>query len=159
MNEDAKKTLLRSVPHGLYIVTTGSGGAAHGFTATWLTQASFKPPLIMMGVKRDSHGYTTIVENKSFIVNFVGKDGRAICEKFFQAPKPENNCFGPYAFVTSPATGAPVLEAATGYLDCRVTSVVEGGDHAVIVGEVIEANIMKAGDPLVLADTPWKYGG
>lgn len=159
MNDDARKSLLRAIPHGLYIVTTGSGDSAHGFTATWLTQASFKPPLIMMGVRRDSHAFTTITANHTFIVNFVPKEARAICEKFFQPPKAEKDHFGPYRFAPSSISGGPVLADALGHLDCRVTDVVDRGDHAIIVGEVLEAVISKPGEPLVLGDTPWKYGG
>ncbi|MBI3817345.1 MAG: flavin reductase [Planctomycetes bacterium] len=159
MNEDAKKTLLRFIPHGLYVITTGAGDSAHGFTATWMTQASFKPPLVAIGVRRDSHAFTTIAANGSFIVNFVGKNDRAICEKFFQPPKSENQHFGNYAFSPAPVTGGPALTDALAWLECKVTDIVDRGDHAVVVGEVVGANIIKAGDPLVLADTPWKYGG
>ncbi|MFN0204688.1 MAG: flavin reductase family protein [Planctomycetota bacterium] len=159
MNEDAKKTLLRAVPHGLYIITTGTGDSAHGFTSTWFTQASFKPPLVVTAVRRDSHAYTTIRDNNSFIVNYIPKSARAAAEVFFKPPRPENNKFGIYTFAPSPVSGGPVLEVALGYLDCKLVHIYDNGDHSLFVGEVTEAEVRAAGEPLVLGDTPWKYGG
>lgn len=159
MNEDAKKTLLRAVPHGLYIITTGAGAAAHGFTATWLTQASFKPPLLVAAIRRDSHAYTAVKDNNSFVVNYLPKAARAIAEVFFKPPRPENNKFGIYTFAPSPVSGGPALEDALGILDCKLVHVYDNGDHSLFVGEVTEAEIRTPGEVLVLGDTPWKYGG
>lgn len=162
MNEDAKKTLLRMIPHGLYVVTSGKAagdGPAHGFTATWLTQASFKPPLVMMGVRKDSQSYASVTGNGAFVVNFITKGDRAMAERFFQAPPASGSRFGDQPFRPSPATGAPVLEAALGFVECKVVHVFDHGDHSVVVGEVIEAQILQGGEPLLLSDTPWKYGG
>ena len=47
---DAKKTLLRKIPHGLFICGVADGDEVNGFTASWVTQASFEPPLVMMAV-------------------------------------------------------------------------------------------------------------
>jgi flavin reductase (DIM6/NTAB) family NADH-FMN oxidoreductase RutF len=53
-----------------------------------------------------------------------------------------------------------VLDQAVSYLECEVKEIVEGGgDHAVVVGEVIEAEVTRQDPPLVMADTPWHYGG
>lgn len=159
MNEDAKKSLLRAVPHGLYVVTTGAGDAAHGFTATWLTQASFKPPMVAVAVRRDSLGFAAIARNGNFVVNFLAKDAAAVAERFFKPPKPEGGRFGELAFAPGTATGGPVLAVALGHLECAVRQVADHGDHAIVLGEVVEAARAPEGEPLVLADTPWKYGG
>lgn len=159
MDENAKKTLLRFVPHGLYILTSGSGDAAHGFTATWLTQASFTPPQVVVAVRRDSHAFASIAAGGAFGVNLLSKDGRAIAEAFFKPPRPAAGRLGDHRFHSSPLTGVPVLEAALGFLGCRVVGSFGEGDHGLYLGEVVEAEIRAPGEPLVLADTPWKYGG
>ncbi len=159
MNESAKKALLQKIPHGVYVVTTGTGASAHGFTATWLTQVSFEPPLIAIGVRRDSKAYTTVTESKQLVVNFLAKDGRGIAERFFKPPAVDGSSFGDVPFHAGPATGGPVLDAALGFAECRVTNVQDGGDHAIVVAQVVEAGVLKEGAALILADTPWKYGG
>ena len=51
---DAKKTLLRKIPHGLFICGVREGDEVNGFTASWVTQGSFEPPMVVMGVRADS---------------------------------------------------------------------------------------------------------
>ncbi len=54
MDLEAKKKVLRSFTYGLYILTAGDGEEMAAGTVNWVTQASFAPPLIALGVKRDS---------------------------------------------------------------------------------------------------------
>ena len=56
MNEDAKKTALRMIPYGMFILTTKSkdGQNVGAATVNWVTQTSFSPPLVAVGVKADS---------------------------------------------------------------------------------------------------------
>jgi flavin reductase (DIM6/NTAB) family NADH-FMN oxidoreductase RutF len=49
MNEDAKKTALRMIPYGLYVLTAeGKDGAVAAATDNWVTQAAFTPPLVVL---------------------------------------------------------------------------------------------------------------
>ena len=54
LNTDAKKTLLRKIPHGVFICGVAEGELVNGFTASWVTQGSFEPPLVVMAVRADS---------------------------------------------------------------------------------------------------------
>ena len=59
MNQDAKKTALRMIPYGIYVLTADDGkGNVAGATVNWVTQTAFNPPLVVAGVKTDS-GNTT----------------------------------------------------------------------------------------------------
>ena len=63
MDEDAKKTALRMIPYGLYVLTAESkSGAVAAATVNWVTQASFVPPLVVLGVKTDSGAHAIIKE-------------------------------------------------------------------------------------------------
>ena len=63
MDEDAKKTALRMIPYGLYVLTAeGKDGAVAAATINWVTQASFGPPLVVTGVKADSGAHAIITE-------------------------------------------------------------------------------------------------
>lgn len=159
MNEAAKKTLLRKVPHGLYVVTSGRGDSVHGFTATWMTQSSFAPPIVVLGVRRDSKSFESIRSVGALCVNLVPKDRRDLAEKFFKMPSAAGSRFDDVTFHAGAATGCPVIDDALGFLECRVLEVVERGDHATIVAEVVEAGVLRDGDLLELSHTPWKYGG
>ena len=49
LDADAKKVLLRKIPHGLFVCGVRDGDEVNGFTASWVTQGSFEPPLVVMG--------------------------------------------------------------------------------------------------------------
>lgn len=158
MDAQAKKIALRKIPHGIFIVGVAADGQLNAFTATWLTQASFTPPLVMLGVKKETLSYRMIERSKVFSVNLLGKDGKPIAEHFV---KPAHVAGEKLAGVrhTRGITGAPILEEAIAYFECEVRQIAEGGDHAVVIGEVVEAGVRRDVEALTLDDTGWQYGG
>ena len=70
MDENAKKTALRMIPYGLYVLTAeDQDGNLSAATVNWVTQASFEPPLVAVGVKGDSAAHAIIQESGSFALN------------------------------------------------------------------------------------------
>ena len=65
LDADAKKVLLRKIPHGLFICGVRNGDEVNGFTASWVTQGSFEPPLVVMGVRADSSSHAIIEATSS----------------------------------------------------------------------------------------------
>ncbi len=66
MDPNAKKTTLRMIPYGLYVLTAAhADGRVAAGTVNWVTQASFEPPLVAVGVKTDSHAHALIKDTKS----------------------------------------------------------------------------------------------
>jgi flavin reductase (DIM6/NTAB) family NADH-FMN oxidoreductase RutF len=160
MDLEAKKIALRKFPHGVYVIGVCEGGRASAFTGTWLTQASFAPPLVALGVRKDSHSFQMLTRGRVFSVNILGKAHKAIAEHFVKpAPDPAEKLA---AFKhRAGTTGAPILEEAIAYLECEVREVSGAlGDHAVVLGEVVDAGVRDAAAPaLTLLDTGWHYGG
>ena len=61
MNADAKKTVLRMIPYGIYVLTADDGkGNIAAATVNWVTQTAFAPPLVVVGVKTDSGAYQVV---------------------------------------------------------------------------------------------------
>ena len=73
MDPNAKKTALRMIPYGLYVLTAKDGDDVAAATVNWVTQASFAPPLVVVGVKADSHAHAVIKKTKAFALNVLGK--------------------------------------------------------------------------------------
>jgi len=75
MDANAKKTALRMIPYGLYVLTAAdkSGSRVAAATVNWVTQVAFEPPLVVVGVKTDSHAHPLIKETKAFALNVLGK--------------------------------------------------------------------------------------
>jgi flavin reductase (DIM6/NTAB) family NADH-FMN oxidoreductase RutF len=85
MDANVKKTVLRMIPYGLYVLTAkGKDDAVAAATVNWVTQASFEPPLIAVGVKTDSHAHALIKESKAFALNVLGKGQQALAFTFFK---------------------------------------------------------------------------
>ena len=149
MNADAKKTVLRMIPYGIYVLTADDGaGNISAATVNWVTQSAFAPPLVVVGVKTDSGTYQTVKTAKTFALNMLGKEQKSLAFTFFRPADVSDGKLSGQAYRKG-TTGAPILVDAPGAVECRVTSVVEQGDHHIIVGEVIEAHLNRppAGRP------------
>ncbi len=143
MDTDAKKTVLRMIPYGIYVLTADDGhGNVAAATVNWVTQSAFAPPLVVVGVKADSGTYKTVKAAGTFALNMLGKDQKALAFTFFRPADVSDGKLSGQPFRKG-TTGAPILVEAPGAVECRVTSIVEQGDHHIVVGEVIEAHLGK----------------
>ena len=149
MNQDAKKAALRMIPYGIYVLTADDGkGNVAGATVNWVTQTAFNPPLVVVGLKTDSGAYQIVKNTKHFALNMLGKGHKGLAFTFFKPAQFADGKLSGQA-VHEGTTGAPILDAAPAAVECKVTSIVEQGDHHVVVGEVVEAHLPKpiAGRP------------
>lgn len=150
--------MLRKIPHGLYICGVKDGEDVNGFTASWLMQASFKPPLVVNCVRQDSKSHEMIKNSGVFAISILEAGQKDLAQKFFQPLRQVGNRFEDVEFYLG-ETGCPIISDSLGYVECQVVSAVEKGDHTVYVGEVIASGVHREGDPLLLENTGWQYGG
>ena len=159
MDPQAKKIALRKIPHGVYVVGLKDGAQLNAFTATWLTQVSFTPPLVAVGIRKDSHSFEMIKQGRVFSVNVLGKDQKSVAEHFVKPAQVVGEKLQTVAHRVG-KTGAPVLNDAIAFFECEVREIAnEKGDHALIIGEVVEAGVHRDEPALTLMDTGWHYGG
>jgi flavin reductase (DIM6/NTAB) family NADH-FMN oxidoreductase RutF len=143
MNTDAKKTVLRMIPYGIYVLTAKAGeGTIGAATVNWVTQTAFAPPLLVVGVKTDSGTYALLKSTKIFTLNMLGKDAKGLAFTFFKPAALADGKISGQAFHNG-TNGLPILDAAIGALECKIVSIVEQGDHHIVVGEVVEAHLPK----------------
>jgi flavin reductase (DIM6/NTAB) family NADH-FMN oxidoreductase RutF len=158
LDEQAKKTMLRKIPHGLYICGVKEGDEVNGFTASWVMQSSFTPPLVVNCVKHDSRSHAMIKASGVFTLSFLEAGQKEMAQKFFKPQRRVGNKFEDVEFYLG-ETGCPIISDSLGYVECQVVGSVEKGDHTVFVGEVVASGIHREGDPLLLESTGWQYGG
>ena len=155
---EAKKALLRKIPHGVFICGVREGEEVNGFTASWVTQGSFEPPLLVMAVRAEGSSHGIIQRTKKFSLNVLREDQKDLAALFF---KPQTALGGrfemaPFRFGD---LGLPLLENVVGGVECEVVGELSHGDHTVFVGEVKSAKLHQDGAALNLAATGWSYGG
>jgi flavin reductase (DIM6/NTAB) family NADH-FMN oxidoreductase RutF len=143
MDQDAKKTALRMIPYGIYVLTADDGhGNVAAATINWVTQTAFAPPLVVVGVKTDSGAYPIVKETKKFTLNMLGKDAKGVAFTFFKPTKLEDGRLSGQS-IRRGKNGLPILDAALAAVECNVAGIVEQGDHHIIIGEVVEAHLTK----------------
>ncbi len=141
MDEQAKKTALRMIPYGLYVLTAKApDGSLSAATVNWVTQTAFVPPLIALGVKTDSGAYAAIKETGQFALNVLGKGQGALAFAFFKPAQLVDGKLSGEPFHPG-GHGAPILENAPAALEARVVQIVEVGDHHTVVAEVTEVHL------------------
>ncbi len=145
MDSEAKKTALRMIPYGIYVLSAQSADGARVAAATvnWVTQTSFNPPLVAVGVKADSGAYHLLKETKAFALNILGTGQGKLAFGFFKPAEKSGNTISGEPFRTG-KTGAPILDNAPAVVECNVVEIVARGDHHIVVGEVIDAHVVKS---------------
>lgn len=143
MDEAARKTALRMIPYGIYVLTgQDQDGGFAAATVNWVTQTSFDPPLVVVGLKSDSSAYGVVKKSGGFALNMLGKGQQGAAFAFFKPVAPEGNTVGGEPFRAG-STGHPILENATASVECKLVEIVEQGDHHIVIGEVVDANVAK----------------
>ncbi|MGA7224926.1 MAG: flavin reductase family protein [Candidatus Acidiferrales bacterium] len=159
MDPKTKQKVLRLLTNGMYIITARSGERYGAATITWVSQASFKPPLLMVALRKDGSVYQCLVESRLAVLHVLDAVQRDLAQKFFAATEESQGMLNgePYSEGT---TRAPILDNLGSYLECKVVEIVEQhGDHAVAILEAVDAVIRREIKPLTVTDSPWQYGG
>jgi len=159
MDQNAKRTLLRKIPYGMYVVTTQDGDRRNGLTVTWLSQVSFRPPLVAMAVAKACRNYPMIRRAGVVAIHFLPKSGAKTANLFILPTRRKPDKFEGLA-VAQGVTGAPVIDDVMGVLEGRLVHTLETiGDHDVLVFEIVEARLGRDEPLLYLSDTTLQYAG
>jgi flavin reductase (DIM6/NTAB) family NADH-FMN oxidoreductase RutF len=154
----AKKAVLRQFTYGLYAVSCAHEGDTNAFTANWLTQVSFEPPMIAVSVENDGASLPLIRASGRFGVNTFASGQRELAGGL---GKPRSRVPDKLAGVEhslSPS-GLPILGDALGYVECLVTGEVPSGDSTVLVGEVVYAHVLHEAEPLTMREAGFRHFG
>lgn len=156
--EAAKKSTLRMIPYGLYVLTARDGDEIGAGCINWVTQTSFAPPLVAMGVKKDSHLYSVLQKSGQFALSFLATGQKDVAFAFFKPTTVEGATINGSAFEAH-ETGAPVISSAAAWVEGKIVGNVDIGDHACVIGEVTNAGTLSGAPILTLDEVGVKYGG
>ncbi|MBO4253329.1 flavin reductase family protein [Streptomyces griseorubiginosus] len=118
------------------VVTTRWQGLPYGTTVSAFTSLSMEPPMVLVSLDRRSQLLTALRASGTFGVNILGSAQAAVAAHF--ARKGGTGKFADVAWLDD--SGLPRLPDVTGFVNCRVASLVDGGDHLVVLGEVMAAD-------------------
>jgi len=122
---------------GVTVITTkGEDGTPNGLTANAFMSLSLAPPLVIISVDKNATCYSCFVPNNGFTVNFLSEDQEEISRRF--ATKGANK-FAGLKWQTG-SNGVAVIEGTLGSVECKITQCHDGGDHTIVLGEILRVS-------------------
>ncbi|MBC8216266.1 MAG: flavin reductase [Candidatus Marinimicrobia bacterium] len=158
LNLDDKKTILRKIPSGLYIVTGMDDNVPSAAVVSFLTQSSIDPPLITMALREGSAIYHTVKKTKKCAIHFPAKDQQSLVASFFKIKTKDSKTINKHEYEIG-EKGNPLLKNIPMILEVDVREESTIGDHHVFICEVADTILRSDEDALLMMHTNWKYGG
>lgn len=140
-------------PTGVVVVTAVVDGEPLGMVVGSFTSVSLDPPLVAYLPARSSSSYAKLGASDTFCVNVLAVEQEALCRQFASRT---GDKYAGVAWHPS-ALGSPILDEAVAWIDCSVDTVVEAGDHDIVLGRVHDLGVGADGAPLLFFQGG--YGG
>ncbi len=170
---DPVEQVMHEFPYGIYIVGSVEDGEPNGMIADWVMQVSFEPRLVAVALEDDSRSLARIRANGVFTVNLLTEepDSMELARQFLQpydaskikgrsdaaAAQRHHKLDGVEHWLRD--SGCPVLEDALAWLECEAEQFVEAGDHVLVIGRVLDGEVLVSAEPLTSLYTGWTYSG
>jgi flavin reductase (DIM6/NTAB) family NADH-FMN oxidoreductase RutF len=129
---------------GVTIVTCLSGRGPLGITANSFSSLSLDPPLVMWAPAKSSSRFDSFVTAEHFAIHVLAEDQRDLCGGFARSGEAFDGLD-----VSEGYEGTPLIDNCLSRFECRRHAVYPGGDHAIVVGEVLRVTVEAAGVPLI----------
>jgi flavin reductase len=126
---------------GITVVTTLQDGVPHAMTASAFTSVSLEPPLVLVCVDKGVRMHAAILTCGSWAVSVLGADQQPLAERFARSGRDLYSQFEGVPTVAAPKTGCPVITGSLSWLECRTWATYDGGDHTIVVGEVLSLGL------------------
>jgi flavin reductase (DIM6/NTAB) family NADH-FMN oxidoreductase RutF len=134
---------------GVTIITVDLDGEVHGMTANAFASVSLDPMLVLVCVDHSTRTHAHLHAKKRFGINVLCETQRAISEYYARAERFHENAEAEAgAGFDRTRHGTPVLNGALAYLECRLRSAQDAGDHTIFIADV-EDVVVREGDPLL----------
>lgn len=163
MSEENIKQALNMMPYGFYSITSKDGDDVNAMVANWLTQSSFEPRQITLALQKTSYTHGVIENGGVFAINLFLAEDVDYLKPFTKSREKSPDKMEDAKFEPAPQTGCPILEGAAAVIECKVANMIDtGGDHDLVVGEVVGGQVIKeaeVGVVLTLPDLGWSYAG
>jgi flavin reductase (DIM6/NTAB) family NADH-FMN oxidoreductase RutF len=163
MSDDTIKDTLRMLPYVFCGITSRGDDVVNAMVATWITQVSFEPRLVALGLQKTSYTHGLVKQSGVFALNLFRKEDQEILMPLCKSRAKFANKMNEVSYTAAPETGCPVLTGAAAYVEFKVAQIIDiGGDHDIVIGEPVGAGVLQeteAGDVLTLPHLGWSYAG
>ncbi len=137
VSADAFRAALGRFVTGVTVVSCVVDGLDHAMTANSLTSVSLDPPLVLVCVEVETRFHDAVVAAGEWGVSILGAGARGTAAWLATRGRPLVGQLDPVACHRGELTGAALVDDALGWLEVRTVAVHPGGDHSIVVGEVV----------------------
>jgi len=150
LDPDAFRKIIGHFATGVTVVTTRVDDLDHAMTASAFTSVSLEPLMVLVCVDKEARFHDAVEESGTWAVSLLEAGGRLAAQWFATKGRPLLGQLDRYPHHRGPVTGAAVLDVSLAWLECRTSALHEGGDHDIVVGEVVNMGLGASGAvPLV----------
>jgi flavin reductase (DIM6/NTAB) family NADH-FMN oxidoreductase RutF len=135
---------------GITVMSAQGPSLVHGMTANAFASVSLDPLLVLVSVHRDARIRAAVRDAGGYALSLLAADQAEVAGWFGDAGRPGGSAqFDFVAWRRGPTTGAPLIEGALGWIECRLHDTVAAGDHVLMIGRVTSLEASERRDPLV----------
>ncbi|MEU5366083.1 flavin reductase family protein [Streptomyces sp. NPDC005925] len=145
----ALNTTMRHFVTGVTVLTCGSPAEAEGVTVSTLTTIPGDPPMVCVALRQGSRGLKSLLAAETFVANGLAADHEWLAHHFARRRRPKGLAqLAPRTWAEPSPNGAPRLQGAVSWLECRLERTVAAGDHELVMARVL-TGAATVGAPLV----------
>lgn len=149
IDETLYKQALGLFPSGVTVVTAyDQQGQVVGLTASAFTALSISPPLILVCPNYESDSYPVLSEQKKFAINILSSTQTQEAYAFAKKGEAKTEAIKEIPMIAGEFQ-TPLMEGAVASFECSLWREYEGGDHAILVGEIQRVTINESASPMV----------
>ena len=142
------RTVIGHFATGVTVITAAADGLLHGMTANAFTSLSLDPVMVLVCVDKTTHAHRIVSAGNAFTVNVLGEHQEEVSRLFARKSEPEPGTLRGVGFRIG-RTGAPVLDDCLAYMECEVAETLDGGDHSIFLGKVVDEAVVNEVKPLL----------
>jgi flavin reductase (DIM6/NTAB) family NADH-FMN oxidoreductase RutF len=124
-------------PAGIVVVSTRLDGNGHAMTVSAFTSVSLEPRLVLFCAEKIARFHDAVLAAGFWAVCVLDEESEKTARWLATRGRPLEGQMDTIAHRPGPLTGAPILDGALAAMECRTTAVHDGGDHSIVVGEVL----------------------
>ncbi|HEU0028468.1 MAG TPA: flavin reductase family protein [Ktedonobacterales bacterium] len=158
MDDAVKKEALRLFTYGLYAVSVEADGVRNAFTANWLSQVSFDPPMIALSIENDSASLPLARASGRFVVNVYDTEQRELAGRLGKPLSRSPDKLADVALEATPS-GQPYLRDALAWVEVAIEREAPAGDSTLLIGQVVDVGMLRRAEPLTMRASGFRHAG
>ena len=154
--ENEWQTALGKMTYGIYVLTTAHEERINGMIASWVSQISYDPPLVMVAVHPSRYSHQMIRKSGGFALHVIEKDRKEFLKRFKGADP-----IGKFSGIgwRRGSTGSPIIEDCIAWIECKILNQFDPGNHSLFIGQIVDAKRVSENPAMSTADYEGVYTG